>query len=58
MHDENFGFVPLEITGAPEDVQVFLDNGDFDGLVKHLQEKGELPKAKVYKKVKRSKKSK
>ena len=57
VHDENLGFVPLEITGAPEDVQVFLDNGDFDGLVKHLQGKGELPKVKVSKKVKKSKKS-
>ena len=29
------GFVPLKVTGVPEDEQVFFENGDFEGLLKH-----------------------
>ena len=58
VHDENLGFVPIEVTGVPEDEKVFFENGDFEGLVKHLQEKGELGDVKVTKKVKKGKKRK
>lgn len=58
VHDENLGFVPIEVTGVPEDEKVFFENGDFEGLVKHLQEKGELGEVKVTKKVKKDKKRK
>lgn len=46
------GFVPLKVTGVPEDEQVFFENGDFEGLLKHMQEKGEIGTAKPSKKVK------
>lgn len=58
VHDETLGFVPLEVTGVPEDEQVFFENGDFEGLLKHMQEKGEIGTAKPSKKAKKSKKSK
>lgn len=57
VHDETLGFVPLEVTGVPEDEQVFFENGDFEGLLKHMQEKGEIGTAKPSKKTKKSKKS-
>ncbi len=44
VHDEKLGFVPVEVTGIPEEEKVFFENGDFEGLVKHLQKKGELSK--------------
>ena len=58
VHDETLGFVPLKVTGVPEDEQVFFENGDFEGLLKHMQEKGEIGTAKTSKKAKKSKKSK
>ena len=58
VHDEALGFVPLKVTGVPEDEQVFFENGDFEGLLKHMQEKGEIGTAKPSKKAKKSKKSK
>lgn len=58
VHDETLGFVPLKVTGVPEDEQVFFENGDFEGLLKHMQEKGEIGTAKPSKKAKKSKKSK
>ena len=58
VHDETLGFVPLEVTGVPEDEKVFFENGDFEGLLKRMQEKGEIGTAKPSKKTKKSKKSK
>ena len=58
VHDETLGFVPLKVTGVPEDEKVFFENGDFEGLLKHMQEKGEIGTAKPSKKAKKSKKSK
>lgn len=58
VHDENLGFVPVEVTGVPDEEKVFFENGDFEGLIKHLQEKGELGEVKVTKKVKKDKKRK
>ena len=58
VHDETFGFVPLEVTGVPEDDKVFFENGDFEGLLKHMQEKGKIGTAKPSKKANKCKKSK
>ena len=58
VHDEALGFVPLKVTGVPEDEKVFFENGDFEGLLKHMQEKGEIGTAKPSKKAKKSKKNK
>ena len=58
VHDETLGFVPIEVTGVPEDDKVFFENGDFEGLLKHMQEKGEIGTAKPSKKAKKNKKSK
>ena len=58
VHDETLGFVPIEVTRVPEDDKVFFENGDFEGLLKHMQEKGEIETAKPSKKAKKSKKVK
>lgn len=58
VHDETLGFVPLKVTGVPEDEKVFFENGDFEGLLKHLQETGQIGDGKVVKKVKKDKKTK
>ena len=56
--DPELGVVPLEITGIPEEEKVFFENGDFEGLLKHLQETGQIGDGKVVKKVKKDKKPK
>ena len=56
--DPELGIVPVEITGIPEEEKVFFENGDFEGLLKHLQETGQLGEGKVVKKVKKDKKTK
>lgn len=58
VHDETLGFVPLKVTGVPEDEQVFFENGDFEGILKHMREMGEIGTAKPSKKAKKSKNSK
>ena len=53
-----YEFPDTKVTGVPEDEKIFFENGDFEGLLKHMQEKGEIGTAKPSKKAKKSKKSK
>ena len=53
--DERIGYAPCDPIEGHESP---AERGDFEGLLKHMQEKGEIGTAKPSKKAKKSKKSK